>query len=110
MIIFVFKLRYMFVVYFGLCFVFVMVVMNIVGVILIVMLMFVLCFEFCCFVIIFIFGLRGLGRYIKMGGLLFVVVILGGMVFLFMMGVVVSVRDVYIVMVILMMGYILVFV
>ncbi|KAK4160098.1 Glucose/galactose transporter [Cladorrhinum sp. PSN259] len=102
-----FKPRYMLAVYLALCFVFSVAAMNTKGTASIVMLMLVLCFESCCFAIIFTLGLRGLGRHTKLGGSLLVAAISGGMVFPPMMGAVVDARDAHTAMAIPMMGYIL---
>ena len=102
-----FKPRFMLAVYLGLCFVFVVAAITTTGTTSIVMLIFVLCFESCCFATIFTLGLRGLGRHTKMGGSLLVAAISGGMVFPPMTGAVLDARDAHTAMAIPMMGYIL---
>jgi FHS family L-fucose permease-like MFS transporter len=104
-----FKPRYMLAAYLGLCFVFIVAAMNTTGTASIAMLIFVLCFESCCFATIFTMGLRGLGRHTKLGGSLLVAAISGGMVFPPMTGAVLDRTNAHTAMAIPMMGYILAF-
>jgi FHS family L-fucose permease-like MFS transporter len=75
------KPRYILATYLLMCFVFVLAASQSTGNASIAMLCLVLCWESACFATIFTLGLRGLGRYAKIGGSLIVAAISGGAAF-----------------------------
>jgi FHS family L-fucose permease-like MFS transporter len=75
------KPRYVLAIYLFMCFIFVLAASQSHGDASITLLCLVLCWESACFATIFTLGLRGLGRYTKLGGSFIVAAISGGAVF-----------------------------